>query len=233
MAAPGAVEIDDTTSDDADETPLDMEEVRRRLMPGKDKCRAQLQRQRTGPELPATIRKRPVPGSAAVTESGDDEGEGEEVFVRHPSASAPESAPETAPEPDSPIRPTIGERNKRNPRDRSLNSDEQRMRAARLDGAQRPKKRRQPDLTQVAEEAAREECAAGATLSGAEEAAAAQEEADADADADADAQDPEVTGRPTRPESDRRKVDWVRNGAPQLLTMLLTMLTPTFPARAS
>ena len=104
------------------------------------------------------------------------------------------------------IRPTIGERNKRNPRDRSLNSDEQRMRAARLDGAQRPKKRRQPDLTQVAEEAAREECAAGATLSGAEEAAAAQEEADADADADADAQDPEVTGRPTRPESDRRKV---------------------------
>jgi len=41
MAAPGAVEIADATSDDADKPTSDMEEVRRRLMSAKDKRQTQ------------------------------------------------------------------------------------------------------------------------------------------------------------------------------------------------
>ena len=70
----------------------------------------QQQKQRTVPELPATARKQP--GSAAVAEMDDEEGEGEEVSIRRSSAAAPESAPESATEPDSPRPATIGELNK-------------------------------------------------------------------------------------------------------------------------
>ena len=115
---------------------------------------------------------------------------------------------EDAPPPKT---PTIAERNRDAPRNRSLSS-EKRLReavqeAAELEAARR--KRRQPQLGAVPETADEQEG----------EAEAEEEDGDDDDDDDDEAEpeafDPTATGRPVRAEADRGKVSYKNTSAPQ------------------
>jgi hypothetical protein len=170
-------------------------------------------KRKAGDPLARPVRKHPKAGERG--EGGSDD---EVVITGHATAAAAAAHTTSGDEEATsmPATPTIGQRNQATPRDRSANSQDARMAAARLAGQQRQKKHA-PRMLPVGEEGVDGAAPAPAEAEDHEEDEQDDEEEQGDEDeeglgADTDWNDP-GTGRPARPESARRSVSWLKSGA--------------------